>query len=335
MTAPMPDNIRCVFVQQDGESVRPSIQHVATERFPHGEVTIKVAYSSLNFKDALACQGHRGIVRSLPHVPGIDLAGRVVTSTSPDFSPGDEVLVTGYDLGQGHWGGWAEFASVPAEWVFKIPDSLSLFESMFIGTAGFTAAQCLVAIQRNAVTPECGPIAVTGSTGAVGSLAIRLLAQSGYEVVAVTGKPEYASSLQEIGASRVISREELMKGDAARPMLSATWAGAVDTAGGAILSHLVKTTRYGGCVAACGLVAGTDLDLTVYPFLLRGVSLCGAASADCPRATRIELWRRLSQEWKPQKQDVLVSEVNLEGLLECIPKMTAGQIAGRVVVSVH
>lgn len=329
-----PEQIRCILVQKQGETAEPSIQVLPADRFPKGDVTIKIAYSSLNYKDALACQGHRGIVRSLPHVPGIDLAGRVVHSQSPDFAPGDEVLVTGYDLGQGQWGGWAEYASVPASWIVRLPDSMSLFESMFIGTAGFTAAQCLAALQRNNVQPSSGPVVVTGATGAVGSLAVRLLAQSGFEVVAVTGKPQYSDSLQEIGASRVITREELMQGDAKRPMLSAMWAGAIDTAGGPILAQLVKTTQYGGCVAACGLVAGTDLDLTVYPFLLRGVSLCGAASADCPHPQRLELWRKLAQEWKPRNMGTLVSEVGLEELLDCIPKMAAGQIAGRIVVDV-
>lgn len=330
---PLPDKFRCIYVHKVDEVAQATHQSLDAGQFPSGEVTIKIAYSSLNFKDTLACQGHRGVVRTLPHVPGIDLAGVVVESKSSEYAAGDQVLVTGYDLGQGHWGGWAEYASVPAAWIVRLPEPLSLFESMFIGTAGFTAAQCLAALERNLVAPTSGPVAVTGATGAVGSLAIRLLAQSGYEVVAVTGKPECSSALQEIGACRVISRDELMKGDASRPMLSATWAGAIDTAGGAILTQLVKTTQYGGCVAACGLVAGTQLDLSVYPFLLRGVSLCGAASADCPHSQRLELWRRLAGPWRPQKQEVLVSEVGLDGLLECVTKMSAGQIAGRVVVN--
>ncbi len=327
-----PSAIRCIFVEKQGEKVQPSIQSIDSARFPSGDVAIKIAYSSLNYKDVLATQGHRGVVKSLPHIPGIDLAGTVVESQNPNYSPGDQVLVTGYDLGQGHWGGWAQYARVPADWIVKLPSSLTLMESMIIGTAGFTAAQCLVAIQRNGVQPSDGPIAVTGSTGAVGSLAVRLLAQSGYETVAVTGKADQAEALKEIGAARVISREELMAGDASRPMLSAQWAGAIDTAGGSVLAQLLKALKYGGCVAACGLVAGTQLDTTVYPFLLRGISLCGAASADCPRAERLQLWKRLSTDWKPSKLDTLVSEVNFDGLLEQIPKMAAGQVAGRIVV---
>lgn len=329
----LPEKIRCIFVQQSDSGIGPEVAEVATERFPTGNVKIKIAYSSLNYKDVLACQGHRGVIRSLPHVPGIDLAGTVISSDQSTFQPGDQVLVTGYELGQAHWGGWAQYAQVPAEWVIPLPKSLSLFESMFIGTAGFTAAQCIAALQRNLVTPDAGPIVVTGATGAVGSLAVRILAQLGYSVVAVSGKPDQFSALESIGAKQVISREQLMEGDPKRPLLSAQWAGAVDTVGGNMLAQIIKSTRYGGCVTACGLVGGTQLETTVYPFLLRGINLCGAASADCPRATREELWQLLSQQWKPGKQDTLVSEVGFEELLEFIPKMAKGQVAGRVVIN--
>ncbi|MBX3423548.1 MAG: oxidoreductase [Pirellulaceae bacterium] len=329
----VPDSIRCIFVDKVNDVPQPSVQNIAASRFPQGEVTIRIAYSSLNYKDVLACQGHRGVIRSLPHVPGIDLAGTVVASSDPEYAEGDQVLVTGYELGQSHWGGWAEFAQVPASWVIKLPDSLSLFESMFIGTAGFTAAQCLQALQRNGTVPSSGPVVVTGATGAVGSLAVRLLAQNGYQTVAVTGKPEQADALRAIGASQVISREEVTAGDASRPLQSAKWAGAIDTVGGTILSSLVKSTRYGGCVAACGLVAGVQLEMSVYPFLLRGVNLCGAASADCPSDIRVDLWKRLASDWKPGKLDVLVREVGLEELLDYVPRMANGQVAGRIVVN--
>jgi acrylyl-CoA reductase (NADPH) len=331
MTAP--ESVRCVVVEQAEESPRPTIQTLASDRFPAGEVTIRTAYSSLNYKDFLACQGHRGIVRSLPHVPGIDLAGEVLESQVDEYRPGDRVLVTGYDLGQGHWGGWAEVARVPADWIIPLPSGLSLFESMVIGTAGFTAAQCLAALQRNAVEPGRGPIVVTGATGAVGSLAVRLLAQCGYEVVAVTGKADQTENLQQIGASRVILRKDFLAADSNRPLLSAEWAGAIDTVGGPILCQLIKSTQYGGCIAACGLVAGTELKTTVYPFLLRGISLCGAASADCPRDARLRFWDLLADQWKPKHLDTLVSEVNFEGLLESLPKMAEGQVAGRIVVN--
>jgi acrylyl-CoA reductase (NADPH) len=324
---------RCVYVEQKGEATETTVQKLAAASFPTGEVTIEIAYSSLNYKDFLATQGHRGIIKTLPHIPGIDLAGTVVDSQVDQYKPGDQVLVTGYDLGQGHWGGWAQMARVPAAWIIPLPNGLTLYESMVIGTAGFTAAQCLAAIKRNGVEPGHGPIAVTGATGAVGSLAVRLLSQCGYEVGAITGKSDQADALRQIGAQRVISRQEFVQEDSKRPLLSAQWAGAIDTVGGNILGQLIKSIRYGGCVAACGLVAGTDLTTTVYPFLLRGISLCGAASADCPHETRRSLWDLLANEWKPKFMDVLVSEVGLEGLLECLPMMAAGKLAGRVVVN--
>lgn len=326
------DTIRCLLVEDVEGKPTMSIRHLPRQQFVDGNVTIQVAYSSLNFKDSLACQGHRGIIRKLPHVPGIDLAGTVLESKSDKFTVGELVIVTGYDLGQAHWGGWSQLACVPEDWIVKLPVGLDLFESMFIGTAGFTAAQCLIALERNGVVPSSGPIVVTGSTGGVGSLAVRLLAQSGYNVIAVTGKPDCHAALKSIGASRVMSREELMAGDSARPMLSAQWAGAVDTVGGAVLTNLLKSTQYGGCVTACGLVAGHQLDMTVYPFLLRGVSLCGVASADCPMSQRLEIWNRLSTNWKPRSTEILSSIVGLEDLPAFVSKMAKGEVAGRVVV---
>lgn len=325
-------SIRCLLVEEIDSQPRITLRQLAREQFTDGNVTIEVAYSSLNFKDSLACQGHRGVVRNLPHVPGIDLAGTVIQSASPEIQVGERVLVTGYDLGQGHWGGWSELACVPADWIVKLPQGLNLYESMFIGTAGFTAAQCLFALQRNGVQPNDGPIVVTGATGGVGSIAVRLLAQCGYEVVAVTGKADCADALKQLGASRILSRDQITSGDASRPLLSAQWAGAVDTVGGPILTALLKSTKYGGCVTACGLVAGHQLEMTVYPFLLRGVSLCGVASADCPMPQRLDLWKRLASDWKPGKMDLLHHESSLEQLPQFIAQMSRGELAGRVVV---
>lgn len=327
------DTIRCLIVEEVDGKPAMAVKQVARSSFGDGEVVIDISFSSLNFKDTLACQGHRGIIRRLPHVPGIDLAGIVSHSANPDFQPGESVLVTGYDLGQGHWGGWSELACVPAAWIVRLPQGLSLRESMFIGTAGFTAAQCLVALQRNGVTPQSGPVAVTGATGGVGSLAIRLLAQTGYEVAAVTGKSGVEDTLRKIGATKVIPREQLAAADSSRPMLTAQWAGAIDTVGGSILTTLLKSTQYGGCVAACGLVAGHQLEMTVYPFLLRGVSLCGVASADCPKSHRLEIWDKLSGPWKPAHTDVFSREVGLEQLPDLVNQMSRGEVAGRVVVN--
>lgn len=324
--------VRCLLVEESDGKTTLGIRELPRHRFGSDSVAISINYSSLNYKDTLACQGHRGIIRSLPHVPGIDLAGTVIESSDVKYRVGDRVVVTGYDLGQGHWGGWSQYARVPADWIVPLPDGLTLHEAMFIGTAGFTAAQGLAALQRNGVQPNCGPVVVTGATGGVGSLAVRLLAQVGYEVVAVTGKLECEAALKSIGAHQVVSRETLAINDN-RPMHSAKWAGAIDTVGGPILTSLLKSIQYGGCVAACGLVAGHQLDLTVYPFLLRGISLCGIASADCPMHARLELWKKLSSVWKPARSDVLCCEVRLEQLPSLVEKMSKGQIQGRVVVN--
>lgn len=296
-----------------------------------GNVTIEVAYSSLNYKDALAYRAHRGVVKQLPHIPGIDAAGTVVDSDSADYRVGDQVIVTGNDLGQGSWGGWSELIRVPDEWIVALPENLTLRQAMIYGTAGFTAAQSVMALQRNEVDPASGEIVVTGASGGVGSLAVRILAHLGYDVVAVTGKPEQHASLLACGARRVLDRSAVAD-DSNRPLLSATWAGAIDTVGGPVLQSLLRSIKYGGCVTACGLVAGAELSLTVYPFLLRGVTLCGIASADCPMAKRKEIWQLLAGAWKPANLESMVAEVGLEQLPEQVECILAGQNVGRVLV---
>lgn len=297
-------------------------------------VKVEVAYSSLNYKDALAAEGHRGVIKRLPHIPGIDCSGVVVETNDPNLSVGDSVVITGNDLGQGHWGGWAEFVCVPSEWVVPLPATLSLRESMVLGTAGFTAAQCVLALQQNEIEPGNGRLLVTGATGGVGSLALRLLVHLGYETVAVTGKVEQVDALYEAGASAVLMREEMME-DSKRPLLSANWVGGVDTVGGAALTTLLRSTKYGGVVAACGLVAGAELEMTVYPFILRGVRLCGVASADCPTAKRLEIWERLATDWKLADLDTSWHrEVRLAQVPEEVRRIKNGEIVGRVVVRV-
>lgn len=325
--------VRCLMVEktpQGGPTLHT--RRLPEAFFDHDQVTIDVHFSSLNFKDTLACQGHRGVIRSLPHIPGIDLAGQVVRSSTNLFEEGDLVLVTGYDLGQGHWGGWSQRAAVPADWIVKLPAQLSCQDAMFIGTAGFTAAQCLQAILRNEVQATDGPLIVTGASGGVGSLAVRLLAQAGYQVVAVTRKLQHAEALKLIGATQVISRQQFLDVDPARPMLKAQWSGGVDTVGGEMLTTLLRSTRYGGCVAACGLVAGNQLQMSLYPFLLRGVNLCGVASADCPMEKRLQLWKMLAGPWKPMRPDLLSRIVGLENMPELVQQMSQGEIAGRVII---
>ncbi len=312
-------------------STRAAVTSLASEQLPVGDVTIRLAYSSLNYKDALAYQGHRGVVKRLPHIPGIDAAGTVLESSNSAYRCGDEVLVTGYDLGQGHWGGWSELIRVPSEWIVPLPAGLTLRESMIWGTAGFTAAQSVMALQRNEVRPDSGEVVVTGASGGVGSLSVRILAQLGYQVVAVTSKQEQHAALLACGARRVISRHELAD-DSKKPLLAANWAGAIDTVGGELLTTLLRSTKYGGCVTACGLVAGAELSMTVYPFLLRGVSLCGIASADCPHEKRLKIWQLLAGAWKPNSLEVMLTEINLAQLPKYVERILAGANVGRVIV---
>jgi len=293
-------------------------------------VSIAVEFSSLNYKDALACQGHRGVVGRLPHVPGIDCAGTVVQSDSSDFRPGDAVLVTGYDLGAARWGGYAGLVRVPAEWLVKLPPGFTPRDAMLYGTAGFTAAQCVMAIEGR-VAPDAGDVVVTGATGGVGVYAVALLAKLGYRVTAITGKPQHEPLLRELGAAEVLGRDAVAD-DSGKPMLAERWAAAVDTVGGAPLAVIVRSLRYRGVVAACGLVAGTELPLSVYPFLLRGVTLAGIDSAKCPREPRLEVWRRLTGPWRVDLPDELVTTVTLPGLPEAVERILRGGVAGRTLV---
>jgi acrylyl-CoA reductase (NADPH) len=325
----------CLMVRRgDDGVVTCGVEQATIDQLPPGEVLIQVTGSSLNYKDALACRAHEGIVKSLPHVPGIDCVGRVAESSSPDFCPSDPVLVTGYELGSGRWGGFAEFVRVPAAWVVRLPAELTPDEAMTYGTAGFTAAQCVQKIVDHGVTPTDGEIVVTGATGGVGCLAVALLAKLKYRVAAVTGKPEQAAMLKRLGAATILAREEAS--DATdRPMLKSRWAAAVDTVGGNVLPTLVRSLAYRGCVTACGLVAGDQLPLTVYPFLLRGVTLYGIDSAKCPREPRLEIWRRLSLEWKLHDLEFLRREVTLSEVPAAVEAMLAGKSHGRVLVRPH
>jgi acrylyl-CoA reductase (NADPH) len=324
-------SFRCLLVHAGEESPELKVVELPDEQLPPGEVTVQVHWSSVNYKDALAAAGHPGVVRRLPHVPGIDAAGEVIHSNVPTYRPGQPVLVTGYDLGQGHWGGWSTKIRVPSAWVVALPSGLSAREAMIYGTAGFTAAQCVLALQTQLITPESGEVIVTGASGGVGSLALRLLASLGYNIVAVSGKAEHHQRLLDWGAQQVIDRSDF-KDEPNKTMLSARWAGGVDTVGGGMLSRMVKETRYGGCIAACGLVAGAEPQLTLYPFLLRGVSLYGIASADCPYDKRLKVWEQLATQWKLANLQELVSEIDLEDLPAAISKMRRGEAAGRILV---
>ena len=328
------DNFSCFQVSRDADGqVRHTIETIGSDALPAGEVVIKVNWSSLNFKDALACNAHPGVAGELPHVPGIDAAGTVHSSSDERYTAGDNVLVTGYELGAPAWGGWSEYIRVPAEWVVRLPESLSSRDAMVIGTAGFTASQCVQQLQLNSINPDSGPVVVTGATGGVGCCAVHLLARLGYEVHAVTGKSSQRESLIELGATEVIGRDALQD-NPKRPMLKAVWAGGVDTVGGSMLDALLKSTKIGGCVSACGLVAGDKLNLTVYPFILRGVKLAGVTSSSCPREMREWIWSKLASDWKLDLPDGYVRQVDMKELPTAIEQILAGDNIGRVVVKI-
>jgi len=289
-----------------------------------GDVLVKVAWSSVNYKDALATIPKGQVARISPLIPGIDLAGT-------DEDSGEEVLAHGYDLGVAHHGGYAECARVRSEWVVPLPGGLSAKQAMTIGTAGYTAARCVMALEAAGLTPDAGPVLVTGASGGVGSTAVDILAARGYEVVASSGKdPEF---LELLGASQVISREEAA-GDAGRPMEKARWAGAVDCVGGDVLAGVIRSLRYGGAVAACGNTGGVKLPATVLPFILRGVSLLGVDSVQTPIKERTETWKRLATDLRPPHlDDSLVHEIVLDGLEDALSKILRGESSGRTVVA--
>lgn len=327
--------MRCLLATKapDG-TVTTQLTDRPEAELPSGDVTIRVAWSSVNYKDALSASGHPGVTKKFPHVPGIDAAGTVEQSGASGFQPGDNVLVTGYDLGQNTWGGYAERIRVPAEWVVLLPAGLTHREAMIYGTAGFTAAQCVAALHRAGIEPQSGEILVTGASGGVGSLAVAILAKLGYNVVAATGKPTADNFLISLGARRVVPRDEVCD-TGGKPLLPVRWAGGVDTVGGHTLATVLRSTAWGGCVAACGLVGGAELPLTVYPFILRGVVLAGVDSVNCPMETRRTLWQNLAGPWRPSMLDAIVAhEATLPDLPAQFAKILAGGVQGRVLVRI-
>ena len=327
--------MQCILVEKNEQGdVKRSLTSLSQADLPAGDVLIRVQYSSLNYKDALAAQGHSGVVSRLPHVPGIDAAGVVEESTDPKVSPGDAVLVTGYDLGAGHWGGWSEMIRVPGEWVVPLPAALSAIDAMTFGTAGFTAAQCVQSLQHHGVQNDSGTVVVTGATGGVGSIAVMLLAQLGYSVAAVSGKSDRIDWLRDLGANEVLGRDDV-DDKSGKPLLKSRFAGAVDTVGGNTLVTLMKSLSHRGCVAACGLVGGVDLPLTVYPFLLRGATLDGIDSAQCPRPNRERIWQLLSGEWQLPNLEKVRTLISFAELEESIAKILAGKVVGRIVLDIN
>ncbi|OBB00320.1 quinone oxidoreductase [Mycolicibacterium fortuitum] len=327
------ESFQALVARTDGDGIVAAVETLQPSELPAGEVAVRVLYSSVNFKDALALTPKGGVVRDYPIVPGIDLTGEVVSSESPDFAPGDLVLAHGYQIGTGHHGGYAEYARLPADEVVAL-GSLSPREGAAIGTAGFTAAMSVQALIRHGITPQDGPVLVTGATGGVGSVSVDLLATAGYQVVASTGKADQADHLRALGASEVIGRLPADPEAKPRPLGRSRWAAAVDCVGGAALADVLSTLEYGGAVAASGLTGGVALNTTVMPFILRGVSLLGIDSVMLRIEPRRELWAQLGGALKPRHLEAVTHEVDVKDVVSVLDEIRAGRYSGRAVVKV-
>jgi NADPH2:quinone reductase len=325
-------SFRALRIFNEDGRILSRVVDASLDELSGGDVVIKAAYSSVNYKDALAATGAGKILKRFPLIGGIDVSGTIVSSRDARFAAGDEVLVTGYDLGVGQDGGFAGTVRVPGDWLVPLPAGLTLRDAMVYGTAGFTAALSVVRLERNGLRPGTGPVAVTGATGGVGSLAVGILAARGYEVTAITGKDDAADYLRELGAAQVEPRGGLELGT--RPLEKATWAGAVDAVGGDLLAWLVRTTVPWGGVASTGLTGGTNLSLTVMPFILRAVSLIGVDSVACPADLRRETWQRLAGDMRPRAlASVAPSDITLDDLPSAFETLLKGQARGRFVVN--
>ncbi|MAF58191.1 MDR family oxidoreductase [Ponticaulis sp.] len=324
--------IRALITDKDGEGYATKLTTIDQADLGEGDVTISVEYSTVNYKDGLALNGKR-IMASYPLIGGIDLAGTVEASDSINFQPGDKVLVNGYGLSQTHNGGYSEKARVPAEWVIPLPEKFSTRDAMAIGTAGYTAMLCILALEHGGLTPASGDVLVTGANGGVGSIAISILSGLGYNVLASTGRPSEAEYLKSLGAADIVDRNTLS--EPGRPIGSEKWAGAVDSVGSHTLANVLAQTKYEGVVAACGLAQGMDLPASVAPFILRNVTLAGIDSVNAGRAKRIEAWERLAKDLDPAKLESTISEVKLEEVPDVANAILAGKVRGRTVVNVQ
>lgn len=320
-----------VVNKQDGQ-FSVGIQSLSLGDLPEGDVLIRVHYSSVNYKDSLASIPNGTIVNTYPFVPGIDLAGVVVSSKNPRFQEGDDVIATSYEIGVSHFGGYSEYARIPAGWVVPLPKGLTLKEAMTIGTAGFTAALSVQRLEENHLTPDKGAVLVTGATGGVGSFAVSILSTLGYQVQASTGKESEYEYLKHLGAQKILSREDVYNGKI-RALGEQKWAAAVDPVGGEPLASVLSQIQYGGSVAVSGLTAGTKLPTTIFPFILRGVNLLGIDSVYCSMETRVKTWNRLATDFKPANLEELVQqEVTLQQLPDVLPTLLKGEARGRILV---
>lgn len=326
------NSFNAFVVNKTEDNFTAGLQNVSLDQLPEGDVLIKVSYSSVNYKDGLASIPNGKIVTSYPFIPGIDLSGTVVESKDAKFREGDEVLVTGYGLGVSHFGGFSEYARVPAEWVVPLPKGLTLKEAMVIGTAGFTAALSVQCLEENGVTPQGKPVLVTGATGGVGSMAVAMLAKKGFHVVASTGKEAEHAYLKELGAKEILSRQEVSP-EKIRPLDKQRWGGVIDSVGGNTLAYAISTTNYGGTVAACGNTGGIKFETSVFPFILRGVKLIGIDSVECPMEKRLKVWDRLATDLKPDHLlEYIANEIDLEQLPDALTEILKGKVRGRTIV---
>jgi acrylyl-CoA reductase (NADPH) len=324
---------RALVLHEENGKVVPRLEEVDDAALPPGDVTVRVEYSTLNYKDGMILEGQGRLVRQYPHVPGIDFAGTVEQSSSPDFAPGDPVVLTGWRVGEVQWGGYAERARVKAEYLVRRPDGLGARQTMAIGTAGLTAMLAVMALERHGLAPDGGDVLVTGAAGGVGSVAVSLLGALGYRVVASTGRPALHDYLTGLGAAEVIERDAIAA-KPSRPLDRERWAGAIDAVGGTTLATILTQLKYRASVAACGLAGGSELPATVIPFLLRGVNLLGIDSVMCPRGLRLDAWQRLARELPLDRLDGITESVPLAAVPALAPRILKGEIRGRVVVAV-
>lgn len=330
----MSDTFKALMLtQDDAGNTAAEIRQLTDADLPDGDVLVAVDYSSLNYKDGLAITGKGKIVRTWPMVPGIDLAGTVVESESADYAAGDKVVLTGWSVGEKYWGGYSQRQRVQSKWLVPLPEGLDTRRAMAIGTAGFTAMLCVMTLEEAGVTPDKGTVVVTGASGGVGSVAVAILAQLGYTVAAVSGRPESQDYLRQLGAAEFVTREEMAQ--APRALEGQRWAGAVDTVGSTLLARVLAEMNYGGCVAACGLAGGPDLPTTVMPFILRNVSLRGVDSVMCPIERRKQAWQRLVTDLPESALGEIGHTATLEALPQLAADIVAGQVRGRVLVDVN
>jgi len=327
----MADNFKALVLSESGGKVSNEIQKLTSSDLPEGDVLVRVEYSDVNYKDGMVVNGIGGLVRNYPHVPGIDFAGVVEGSSHSRYAAGDKVVLTGWRVGEVHWGGYAQKARVNGDWLVPLPDGLSTKQAMAVGTAGLTSMLCIMVLEDHGLTPSDGPVLVTGAAGGVGSVALSILARLGYEVGASTGREAQHEYLKSLGATTLVARSDLSEPNK-RPLESETWAGAIDTVGSTTLARVLAQVKYGGSVAACGLAGGPKLEVTVLPFLLRGVNLLGIDSVMQPFENRVRVWDRIASDLPHDKLGEMTEVIGLSGVAEAASSILSGQVRGRLVV---